>query len=240
MSSILTKILGLDPRSKSNPKPTVESTVTSTSLQGDTAMAATATKEKQPQEVLTFFLNPSNKYMGHFFHLKEDTPVMEAETKTSRDGIKKEKVTFKTKKDRLYLSDVDTIIKKHTDLKGKRSYEDISLGILSTTLLDLMEAQHLSIDKVIGWAKQEASAKIAMAPRVTKAKAPVEKADPLVRFLIKSLNTLAPRIGVSDLKALLQETVNDDAKLLKATTFLEGKLKDLGRDENGFIRLRNR
>lgn len=243
MSNLFTKVgkaLGIDQQDPA-PSPKKEAATPKPPLKGETAMAATTpTKEKQPQEVLNFFLNPSNKYMGHFFHIQGDIPVMETEVKTSRSGDAKAKVIFKTKKDRLYLSDVDTIIKKHSELKGKRNYEDISLGILSSSLLELFEQQGLSVDKVIGWAKQEATAKIGAAPKVSKAKAPTEKADPMVRFLVKSIFALAPNKSVEELKAILVQTVNDAAKMEKAGAVVTSKLNELGRDENGFIRMRKR
>jgi len=195
-------------------------------------------KEKAPAEALRFF-NPTNKYMGHFFHMRGDNPTMVVETKKNRSGETREKATFQTKGERLYLSDVDAILKKHMDLKGRHSFEDISLGVLSTGLLDQLESQHLNINDVITWAKKEATEKLAAKATQKVVKSPLMSAT--AKSLVKILATLAPNLCPEDLKAVLLEMVADEKALNEAVHFLTLKEKELGRDrKTHMISLRRR
>ena len=203
------------------------------------------TKEKSPADVLTFFLNPNRKYMGHFFHLQGDIPTMSIITKKDRSGAPHDKTTFQTARERLYLSDIDAIIKKYSDLKGKHSLAEISLGILPADLLDTLEKNNLNIDQVIQWTKKVASEALAAA------KEPIEQAEAQMRekqrlteedkMLIKFLHDAAPNKEPAELVEILRKMVADPVAMKKAETVLVEKENTLGRDpKTGYIRLRLR
>ena len=197
-------------------------------------------KERAIKDVLSFFANPNRKYMGHFFFFKDDVPVLETRTVHHRKGGgDSEKMAFSTKKGRLFLSDVDAIIRRYHEFKGAKTYEEIAIGVLPVALLDLFDQNNLSINKVIPWAKKEASALLEQEPKkVVSMGAP--KMDPGVKFLLKTLASMAPNLPAEDLKHLLVDYVQDEAKLNQATQILDQKAKKIGRNGEGFIRLRGR
>jgi len=201
-------------------------------------------KEKTPAEVLTFFLNPNRKYMGHFFYLVGDTPTKAIMIKHDRSGGSTEKTTFSTTRQRLYLSDVDAILKKYNDFKGKHTIADIALGILPPELLEIFDKHNLNVDQVIQWAKKVASDSLTQAKEPAVAKALAEKKasrlNPETKILVKIMQEVKPNIAPSELATFLRGLVNDPINLERAEQVLADKESSLGRDKSGFIRLRVR
>lgn len=193
---------------------------------------------KTPSTVLTLFPSPTGYYMGHFFHFKDDVPKETTISKKRHSGENIEKVIYETKKQKMFVSDIDTIVKKHEHNKGKHSYAEIALGVFSNELLDQLEETHLDLDDVIKWAKEEASNKIT--PASKKAKEKALKADDEVKILYKLLVTVAPNATPEELRSKLVELVGKTEKLDQAVSILNKKLDKFNsdpRDSKGYIRL---
>jgi len=175
-----------------------------------------AAKHASPEDVLTLHINPSNKYMAHFFHFAVDVPVMRLETKGGKN-----KAVYDCKMEVLRLSDIDAITKKHVDLKGRLPLGDIALTVLSGELLDQLEATKLDIEETIKWASIEAKAKLEKAPKAGKAaKALKPKTDPEVLQIANAMRQLAPEASPAALKASLVRLVGLTEKVDAAEDLL--------------------
>ena len=198
-----------------------------------------------PQQVLAFFLSPSHKYMAHFFHLQGDEPTVLVQSRHTRSG-EVQKAVVQTKRERLYLSDIDTILRKHVKMEGKHTIGEIALGLLSTEVLETLEKNNLNVEQVIQWAKEEATRQISLitvkpvAKKEGKPKLETAK-SPQVKTLTKVLREVSPELSAEELGIFLKEMVNNPLVLDKAVATLAEKEAHLGHDpKTGYIRLRMR
>jgi hypothetical protein len=197
-------------------------------------------KTKKPADVLVFFPSPTGRYMGHFFHFVDDAPTAEAKSRTKRTGEKTEKAIYRTNKEKLFVSHIDDIVKKQKQRNGK-TLEDIACGVLSSELLDQLEAAHLDINETITWAKAHSVEAINALPKGSRKSA--SKVDADIKMLVNTLAQLAPGLSPVELKAKLVNLVGNEEKLDMAVNILVEKMKAFEggeRDKKGFIRLKRR
>jgi len=224
------------PRKKAVDSPTSTATLPTPATNGHSQEVIEMAKK--PSDVLSFFVSPSGKYMAHFFHFIGDTPVVKEETTTNRKKETKTKIVAETKKPKLYLSDVDAIVKRHTDLGGKQTYETIAIGMLEPSLMDELEAAKVDVDAVITWAKAEGKSKVDAAPKKEKKTTPPVAAE--VKVLTGILCDVAASKTPEQMATMLVKMVNNEEWMNKAVARLEDAVKTNGRDTKGYIKLRNR